>query len=297
MHGLQTADATVWMVEQWGEPANVLRANPEQVRAVILLRDPVDRAFSAYEYHYLRHMHLKGIDPASRGQAGVKPRPMTFLELATQEIEHLQRCLGDFAKAHGKAHGEAHGGGGGGGGSPRTLPLVDLSEECYKKRTIREQWPDSRWTTWPFVVPRKSQWVYRSMIARGRYADQLAHYFAEWPAGGAPFLHVGCSEDLLERPAETMAGVAAFLGLDADAAPDPSGCVDTYKDCVAWSREAQCISNQAFMWRTALPRATAARTTRGPRAGWSALTRSTTTTTGGWTARTTTAGSRCRFAA
>ena len=54
----------------------------------------------------------------------------------------------------------------------------------------------------------------------------------------------------VQQTAQLMGGgVAAFLGLDADAAPDPSGCVDTYKDCVAWSREAQCISNQAFMWR------------------------------------------------
>ena len=172
-----------------------IHASVPGVRLLAVLRDPVDRAYSAYEYHYLRHMReTSNIDPDARGHAEIRPRPMTFLELAQQEIEHLKRCLDAFAKAHGEG------------------ALVDLSDECYKKRNVRQQWPDSRWTTWPFVTPRKAQWVYRSMIARGRYADQLSHYFAEW-GKKEHFLHVVCSEDLLEKPAQTMAAVAEFLGL------------------------------------------------------------------------------------
>ena len=90
VHGLQTADATVWMVEQWGEPANVLRANPEHVRAVILLRDPVERAYSDYKYFtYNERKHLPAREQESFGA------------YARRSVRNLRACHAAADRRHG----------------------------------------------------------------------------------------------------------------------------------------------------------------------------------------------------
>ena len=92
VHGLQTADATVWMVEQWGEPKNILRANPEHARAVILLRDPVARAYSDYRYFtYNERKHL----PAGEQES--------FAQYARRSVRNLRDCHAAAERKHGGA--------------------------------------------------------------------------------------------------------------------------------------------------------------------------------------------------
>ena len=147
-------------------------------------------------------------------------------EMIQLEAAFLERCFASWEEKHGL------------GGK-----LIDVHRDCYS-RGMHEQWPGINDASFPYLSSRGHTGIYRSMLGRSLYADQLAHYFKVFEplvaaghgyaapsrgnAGGAagqqtagaaaaaphPYLHVVCTEDLKSKPVETMRRAAVdFLGL------------------------------------------------------------------------------------
>ncbi len=105
----------------------------------------------------------------------------------------------------------------------------------YALEREEEEWPREleRLLADPaYISPTGLQ---RSYVARGRYAEQLERWLRFFPREQLLIL---TSDDLLDDPAETMAVVAAFLGIPAwQAETYPLRSVNEYEPMVAEIRD------------------------------------------------------------
>jgi hypothetical protein len=137
-----TGEATPYYVFHPAVPARVRQLLPD-VRLIVLLREPVQRAWSGWQL-----------------QRTIGTEPLTFTEALAAEPRRLE-------------------------GEERRL----MDDPTYRSRAHRHY----------------------SYTARGMYADQLDRWFEFFPRSQMLVLESG---ELFSRPADTMARVHGFLGLE-----------------------------------------------------------------------------------
>jgi hypothetical protein len=193
-------------------------------RIIVVLRDPVERAWSAYRYHYARQA-----EEARNSMSSV----ISFDDFVAMEMSHLEACLGSEYPTD---------------GDPSLGRGMDLHGECYTM-TLEEQlqpavikWhqahnslpaadsdSDSDGTSGgePSATRRRvsclgdcrvmlsppgsNMLCARSLLGRGLYAQSLHRYYID---RGPDSIHVVCTEDLSPtRGVEELGRVGSFLGL------------------------------------------------------------------------------------
>lgn len=89
---------------------------------------------------------------------------------------------------------------------------------------VERLWSDYRYCLVRGAIP--TRWSYRTYVektpaavCRGHYREHLRHWETHFPA---PQRHIILSEDLASQPAETVAGIFRFLGVDDGFVPDLS---------------------------------------------------------------------------
>ncbi|MDZ4753797.1 MAG: sulfotransferase [Phycisphaerae bacterium] len=100
------------------------------------------------------------------------------------------------------------------------LPL-EAALEAESERLAHDA---ARMHTDPHAYGEHHQW--NSYQARGRYTEQLDRYFALLPRSQ---FHIAFLEDLIRDPGATLAGIAAFLGIEARAVALPKVNVGDYR--------------------------------------------------------------------
>lgn len=177
-------------------PQRVKRDLPE-VRILLMARDPVERAWSGYKYNYLRAL-----------KRGAEPIP--FDTMVRWEIDRvLEPCLREMQTVTGNGNSVG--------------ARIDMSKSCYgkvsKKTQFREVYsgePDFDGKTWPLSsLPKPCSYGCHQFVGRGLYVNMMAWWYDVFPADQ---IHIVCTEDLSppEKAAQTMADVAAHVGLDPE---------------------------------------------------------------------------------
>ncbi|KAL7463830.1 hypothetical protein ACHAXS_004180 [Conticribra weissflogii] len=206
---------------------------------IALVRDPISRAKSSYEYSYVQpaldwivnrtarveslHPMLKKI-PHGKSESYYRENHLfSFEEFARAELDVLRDCLKPGGLAELKSR-EKYGPPDGMFADAFTsrdtmkenesFPLINADEFCYGER-INSTVPLAQWEVIVQQYPEKIIDVYsiqlvRSIIGRGLYVLFLDWWYQRFPKEK---IYIICTEDLRDYPAETMAKVSSYLGL------------------------------------------------------------------------------------
>ena len=177
------------------------------MKLIVLVRHPLERAWSSYKYNY-----LEGYDPS-------KGPPVPFFDFLSSELEYLKGpCLaGDSGKSSIAAFAAA---GSNYGGAARGRPQFNVVQGCYEYPAAAAERTSLTFPGWSKLLtadPRananaKNSYLHSAMIGRSLYSYQIAWYAASFAPES---ILVVCTERLKENAAETMGEIGDFLGLPA----------------------------------------------------------------------------------
>mmetsp|Transcript_21317 Transcript_21317/g.48409 ORF Transcript_21317/g.48409 Transcript_21317/m.48409 type:complete len:322 (+) Transcript_21317:983-1948(+) len=195
-------------------------------KILMMAREPLDRAWSSYNYNYVQpalkmlRIGRKGI-PAGRSEEYYrKYHIFSFEELVRAELDMLAECLrpGGRAEIFSKQNYKW--------AQPEVKrrkklglpPLVALHYSCYSGKRISASVPAAQWSALVAANPNKflavpNTMVVQALVGRGLYALQAEWYYVADARGDG--IVMVCSEDLRERPLEALNNVTASLGLPA----------------------------------------------------------------------------------
>lgn len=194
-------------------------------KILTIAREPLDRAWSSYNYNYVREA-LRIIK--SRGAVLGFPKGksedyykeyhiFSFEDFIQVELKLLKQCLKPDGVAETKSkkmyrqwfedeynQRERDG----------LPPMVDIIKFCYPqpkyKNLPREQWNEMIKANPQKLIKIPNLHLLEAFIGRGMYAAQVEWWYAAHPKEDN---YLVCTEDLKERPAETMLNVSRFVGL------------------------------------------------------------------------------------
>lgn len=192
-------------------------------RMITIAREPIDRAWSSYNYNYVR----EAIKRAKRTRGVVKGESnayyqeryvFPFEDFVRTELTLLKQCLATGGAAETRAKerfGASYADAFAARAAAGAPPLVDVIEDCYPKPKRRSE-PRPQWRDMVESHPEKllvtvpNLHLVEAFLGRGLYAVQAEWWYAAHPEGDNALV---CSEDMRQRPAETMNELTDFLGL------------------------------------------------------------------------------------
>ena len=204
-------------------------------KILVLVRDPISRAKSSYEYNYVqpalqliqnRTSNVHGLSnavlnriPEGESESYYRENHLfSFEELVRAELRVLRDCLQPGGLAERKSR-ETYGPPNGvfadafekrdlkGNAS---LPLINADEFCYGNEHPSAQWTDLVHQYPDKIIDVANTHLSRSIVGRGIYA-----LFVDWwyERFASKDIYIVCTEDLHDRTNDTMSNVTSFLGL------------------------------------------------------------------------------------
>lgn len=191
-------------------------------RIILIAREPIDRAWSSYNYNYIRN----GISklkrrPSAKGKSDdalIKGNFFSFEEMMRAELDILRDCLKPGGKGFvdlkwAKAEIERR-------KKEGLPPMIDVIGQCYPENENQYAGRSSKKSQWQELVakdPKKviqlsEYFLYESLIGRGMYAAQVEWWYAAFPSSDVTLV---CSEDLKYNTTRAMNSLSDFLGLPA----------------------------------------------------------------------------------
>jgi len=205
--------------------ANTVKVRMPGPKILTIAREPLDRAWSSYNYNYVRDAlkiikrkgPSKGYPRRESDEYYKEHHVFQFEDFIQTELTLLKNCMEPGGKAEEFARSnyynkfkveyerrEREG----------LPPLLDIINACYPqpkyKSSPREQWSKMIEENPEREIGTPNLHLVEAFIGRGLYAAQVEWWYAAFPKGDN---YLVCSEDLKERPAETMLNVSKFLGL------------------------------------------------------------------------------------
>ena len=194
-------------------------------KILTIAREPLDRAWSSYNYNYAREAlkiikrksKMKTYPAGKSDEYYVEHHVFQFEDFIRTELALLKKCLEPGGKGETEAkekylkwfkeeyeRRESEG----------LPPMVDIIGSCYPQPRYNSH-PRPQWNEMIEANPQReiktpNLHLVESFIGRGMYAVQVEWWYALHPKAGN---YLVCSEDLKEKPAETMLNVSKFLGL------------------------------------------------------------------------------------
>lgn len=205
-------------------PVTARRASTDMpgTRIILIAREPLDRAWSSYNYNYARiarsKIPIRSLNLELSKEELDDKYLFTFEEMMRAEFDVIKDCLssGRAEKIPSWAYDE---------NERRNRiglpPLMDIITYCYPPANHhmaqRAQRPASQWSKLVEEYPHKiinlpNPHLFEAFIGRGMYAAQVEWWYAAFPAADITLV---CSEDLKTKAAETMSTLSDFLGLPA----------------------------------------------------------------------------------
>lgn len=195
-------------------------------KILTIAREPLDRAWSSYNYNYIR----PGMDKINKGYGKKQGIPegkseeyyrdnhfFSFEEFIRIELDLLKECIKPGGIAEQKAR-ETYSNWFSDEFDRRERegmpPMIDIIGHCYPKQNgilvPRPQWGDMIAASPERYINVGNFHLVEAFIGRGLYALQVDWWYALHPAQNN---YLVCTEDLRERANETMFNVSRFLGL------------------------------------------------------------------------------------
>ncbi|KAL7468138.1 hypothetical protein ACHAXS_008363 [Conticribra weissflogii] len=211
-------------------------------KIIAIVRDPIDRAVSSYEYNYVQPALNKlkaGMGVMASGEKipggmsdefYMKHHLFTFEELACAELKVLKSCLqpgGEGEKWTYRKYGEKssmffHESFGTRENSTQLSPLIHLDGACYNatksKPVPRAQWVELAKKSPEKVLQLPNLQLTQSIIGRGLYALPLEWWYEVFSSSHPAKMKedkifVVCTEHMSSDAEVTMENVTQFLGL------------------------------------------------------------------------------------
>lgn len=205
--------------------AYTVRVRMPGPKILTIAREPLDRAWSSYNYNYVRDAvkvikrkgAIKGYPRGKSDEYYQEHHVFKFEDFIRTELALLKKCMEPGGKAEEEAKKKYY-------NKFKTEyerreneglpPMVDIIDVCYPqpkyKSSPREQWSEMIKANPKREIGTPNLHLVEAFIGRGLYAAQVEWWYAAHPTENN---YLVCSEDLKERPAETMLNVSNFLGL------------------------------------------------------------------------------------
>ena len=188
-------------------------------RIILMAREPIDRAWSSYNYNYVR-VSLPGLRKRHSRENMTDDEIaekylFSFEDMMKAELHVLKECFRlknaevsfRWANSEKKRRKEE--------GLP---PMLDIIGKCYpeaENARARSRSSNSQWKALVEKYPYKqislpNVHLYEAFIGRGLYALQVEWWYATFPSEDITMV---CTEDLKNEPLATMDTLSAFLGL------------------------------------------------------------------------------------
>ena len=202
-------------------PLAAFRARKEMpgTRIILMAREPIDRAWSSYNYNYVRvamprlrrrHARLNMTD-----EEIAEKFLFSFEDMMKAELTVLRECFSTkqaevsfpWTRVEEQRRKDA--------GLP---PMMDIIGNCYPENEnlkASSRFANSQWKELVEKFPYKTidlpnTHLYEAFIGRGLYALQVEWWYATFPAED---ITIVCTEDLKDRTLLTMDELSIFLGL------------------------------------------------------------------------------------
>lgn len=205
--------------------AHLVKKRMPGPKILTIAREPLDRAWSSYNYNYVREAlkiikrkaSVMGIPTGKSDEYYKEHHIFSFEDFIRTELSLLKKCLEPGGEAETKSREEYYKWFGDEyqRREKEVLPpMVDIIGICYPqpraKSSPREQWQDMTEANPKKLIKVPNLHLLEAFIGRGMYAVQVEWWYAAHPKHNN---YLVCSEDLKNRSAETMFNVSRFLGL------------------------------------------------------------------------------------
>lgn len=207
-----------WMTVRAGNGLDVPTSLPKLITVV---RNPLERSWSSFKYNYVTPT-IQKLMSKDKARNLFHPEQyyhqflFSFEQLIEAELKNLEDCLKASGRGEKSTKSEF--------GSVREYrneflrremgnlpPLIAIDDVCYGDEEPRKQFQEII-EKYPEKILKNvpNMHLVQALVGRSIYVLPLEFWYAIYPQD---LLYVVCSEDLRDKPAETLSDLSDFLGL------------------------------------------------------------------------------------